>query len=55
MCVRERHPPTSETVYVGCLRLRMTAERTDPVVEVIDGDQENVGVVRSYLRRHQQR
>ena len=31
-----------QAVDVGCLGLRVTAEATDPVVQVVDGDKEDV-------------
>ena len=39
MRIRERDPSTRQTVDAGGLGLRMSAERTDPVVQIIDGDE----------------
>ena len=32
-------------IYVWCLSLRVTAEAADPVIEVVYGDEQHVGVL----------
>ena len=43
MRVGKHHAPLGEAVHVGCNRLRMPVERSDPVVQVVDGNEEDVG------------
>ena len=42
MGVGEEHPGGGQAVEVRGLGLRMTAQRADPVVQVIDGDEQHV-------------
>ena len=44
----KEHPSCGEGIDVRCLGLRMATEATDPVVEVIDGDEQDV---RSFSRK----
>ena len=44
----KEHTPFGERIDMRCLGLRMTTEATDPVVEVIDGDEQDV---RSFSRK----
>ena len=44
MGVAEQGAAPREPVDVGRPRLRMTAEAADPVVQVVDGDEEDVGL-----------
>ena len=39
----KEHATLGEGIDIGCLGLRMTTETTDPVVQIIDGDEKNVG------------
>ena len=43
--VGEGDAPLSEPIEVGRYALGVSAERADPVVEVVDGDEEHIGVV----------
>ena len=43
MRVGKHHATLREAVHVGRLRLRMPVERSDPVVQVVDGNEEYVG------------
>ena len=43
MRVGKHHASLGEAVHVGRLRLRMSVERPDPVVQVVDGNEEDVG------------
>src|SRR5437867_689938 len=47
MGIGEECAAFGETVHVGRLCLGMAAEAADPVIEVVDGDEENVGLVGS--------
>ncbi|EGF29376.1 hypothetical protein RBWH47_04740 [Rhodopirellula baltica WH47] len=42
MCVREKHAPRREAIDVWRLRLRVPTEAADPVVQVIDRDQQDI-------------
>jgi len=39
----KEHPSCGEGIDIGCLRLRMATEATDPVVQIIYGKKQNVG------------
>ena len=43
MGIREQRAPGGEAIDVGGLRLGMTAEATDPVIQIVDGDEQDVG------------
>ena len=45
MRVRKNRAPRGQAVHVRCLRLRMPLQRPDPIVEIIDGDEEHVRLV----------
>jgi hypothetical protein len=42
MRVGEKRAPRGEAVDVGRLNLRMTAHATDPIVLVVDGNEQNI-------------
>jgi hypothetical protein len=44
MGVGEKHTALCETIDVGGFGLRMAPETANPVVEVVDGDEEDVGL-----------
>ena len=43
MGVGKQSAPSSESIDVRCECLRMSAQASDPIVEVVDGDEKNVG------------
>ena len=43
MRVVEEHPPCREPINVRCLCLRVPAHAADPVIEIIDGDEQDIG------------
>lgn len=43
MRVGERHTHRCESIKIWRLYLRMSAQRADPVVQIINGDEEDVG------------
>lgn len=43
MCIQEYRSSVCQTINMRCLHLRMTAQTTDPVVLVINGNKQNVG------------
>jgi len=43
VCVGEQDATLSETVDVGRLRIRMPVQTTDPVVQIIDRDKQDIG------------
>ena len=42
VCVGEEHAPIGKAVDVRRLRLRVAAQAADPVVQVVNGDEEDV-------------
>ena len=46
MGVGEQHAAGRQPIDIRCLRLRMSAEATNPIVEIIDGDEQHVGPLR---------
>lgn len=46
MGVGEGYPHRGETINVGCLRLLIATEMPDPMIEIIHGDEEDVGLLR---------
>ena len=42
MRVREQHTFAGKPIQIGSLRLRMTAEATDPIVEIVNGNEKHV-------------
>ena len=42
MSVRKIDSPLRESVYVGCLNLRMTTQASDPVIQIVNGDEQDV-------------
>jgi len=45
MGVREQRPARRECVDVRRLDLRMPVQAADPIIQVVDGDDEDVGLV----------
>ncbi len=45
MSVGEQHAAGRQAIHVWSLRLWMSSHTTDPVIEIIDGDEEVVGFV----------
>ena len=45
MSLFKEHAALGEGIDVRCLGLRMAAEATDPVVEVVHGDEEHIGAL----------
>ena len=43
MGVGKEHPAFGQRVNIRCLYLRMALEASYPVIEIINGDKENVG------------
>jgi hypothetical protein len=43
--IRKKHTPPCESIDVWRVCLRMTTEATDPIVEIVHGNEENVGIV----------
>ena len=39
----KKHTPFGESIYVWCLGLWMATQTSDPVIEVVYGDQEDIG------------
>ena len=55
MGVREEHSPRRQAIDMRSFRLRMPPENADPVVEVVNSDEENIGPINclgSYGSRH---
>ena len=55
MGVGKYHPSLGEPVHVRGYDLRMSVEGTDPIVEVVNGNEKNVrlsALLREYGRRH---
>lgn len=43
MGIGEKRASPRESIDVWCSGLRMSPQTTDPVIQVVDGNQENVG------------
>jgi len=43
MSVGEQHAAGRQAIHVWSLCLRMSSHATDPVIEIIDGDEKDVG------------
>ena len=41
----KKYTTIGQGIYVWCLGLRVSIEATDPVVEVVHGDEEHVGAL----------
>ena len=41
----KEHATLGQCIYVWCLGLRMAAEAAHPVIQVIDGDEQDIGVL----------
>jgi hypothetical protein len=44
--IRKENPANREAIDVGSLRIRMSTQTTDPVIQVIDGNEQDVGTWR---------
>jgi hypothetical protein len=42
MRITEKDSPRSQTVNIGSLRLWMTTKATDPIIQVVDGNKQNI-------------
>ena len=45
MSLFKKHATFGKGIYVRCLSLWVSTEATDPIVEVVHGDEEHVGVL----------
>lgn len=45
MCVGEQHSAGRQPIEIGCFRLRVTAKTSNPVIQIIDGYEQNVWLV----------
>lgn len=45
MRVRESCPSFSKSIHIRCLRLRMPLKWTNPIIQIVNGYEENVGFV----------
>ena len=43
--VAEQHPARGEAIQVWCYSLRMPAQTTDPVIEIIDRNEKYIGLI----------
>ena len=43
MGIIKKHTTGSQSIDIRCLRLGVTTQATDPIIEIIDGDQQNIG------------
>ena len=51
MGVGERHTAIRQAVHMGSQHLRMPAQWTDPIIQIVDGDKEDIGLRnRGWLR-----
>ena len=46
MGIREDNPSFGKAIHVRRQRLRMSAKKADPIVQVIDGDEQDIGTVK---------
>jgi hypothetical protein len=46
MGVGEQHPARGQAIEVGRLGVRMSTQAADPIVQVIDGDEQDIGALR---------
>ena len=44
MSICEDHPPLRQSVDVGCLHQRVPPEATDPVVQIVNHNEQHVGL-----------
>lgn len=42
MGIGKEHPPLGQAINIGRESLRMTSHATDPVVEIVDGNQQGI-------------
>ena len=42
MGIGKEHPPLGQAIDIGRESLRMTSHATDPVVEIVDGNQQGI-------------
>ena len=45
MGVAEEHAPRGETIEIGGLCLRVATQAADPVVQIVDRDEQDVGLL----------
>ena len=45
MCVVKQGSPSSQTIDVRSLRLRMSALDSRPVIQIVDGNQQHIGLL----------
>tara|TARA_B110000467_G_C18179628_1_gene399830 strand:+ start:132 stop:284 length:153 start_codon:yes stop_codon:yes gene_type:complete len=46
MGVTKKHAPVGESIDVGSLRLRMPTKASNPIIEVVNCDKQNIGLFR---------
>jgi hypothetical protein len=49
MGVIKKHTPGSQPVDIRSLSLGVTTQATDPIIEIINGDQQNIGPALPHL------
>jgi len=49
MGIIKKHTPGSQSVDIRSLSLGVSTQATDPIVEIIDGDQQNIGPALPHL------
>ena len=49
MGIIKKHTPGSQSVDIRSLSLGVTTQATDPIIEIIDGDQQNIGPALPHL------
>lgn len=47
MCIRKEYPARRQAVDIGRARLGMPIQAANPVIQVIHGDKQDVGLFRS--------
>jgi hypothetical protein len=52
MGIGKQHPAPRQPVYVGRLGLGMAAQHADPIVQIVNGDEQIVGRTFASLRAH---
>ena len=45
MGLLKEHAPFGKSIDIGCLGLRVSSKTTDPIVQIIDGNEQNVGAL----------
>jgi hypothetical protein len=44
--IREQDTTSCQPIHIGRLDLRMSTQAPDPVIEIVDGDEQDVGMRR---------